>query len=202
MGRKSLKEVRKKEIVESFYVVAKKEGLENASIAKVAKEMGINASLILHYFGTKEDLISELIHFILEQYRIIYTSAHHVKDSKERLLKIVRNLFSRDWNALIDDGVFYSCFALVFRDEKIKTAYLELHEHLRNLLAEAIEEAKAAGTVQIENSKETADLIFIMVEGTYYYLSLYGTENGYTEKLNRYRAEALKLLKLNEAPGS
>jgi hypothetical protein len=36
MGRKSLKPLRQKAIIKAFYKVAKKEGLENASIAKVA----------------------------------------------------------------------------------------------------------------------------------------------------------------------
>ncbi len=36
MGRKSLKESRQAEIVSAFYKLAKKDGLENASIAKTA----------------------------------------------------------------------------------------------------------------------------------------------------------------------
>jgi len=54
MGRKSLKETRQQEIIKVFYKVAKKEGYENTSIAKIAKVMDINPSLIMHYFETKE----------------------------------------------------------------------------------------------------------------------------------------------------
>jgi AcrR family transcriptional regulator len=66
MGRKSLKEIRRKEIISAFYNVSIKEGLENSSISKVAKEMDINPSLVMHYFNTKEDLNFGLINFILE----------------------------------------------------------------------------------------------------------------------------------------
>lgn len=50
MGRKSLKEPRQKEIIRAFYKIAKKEGLENASILKTANLIGITPSLIMHYF--------------------------------------------------------------------------------------------------------------------------------------------------------
>ncbi|WOD43884.1 TetR family transcriptional regulator [Hwangdonia lutea] len=197
MGRKSLKKTRQKEIVSAFYNVAKREGLENASIAKVAKEMGVNPSLIIHYFTSKEELIFGLINFILESYRFIYLAEEEQLNSRERLIKVVDNLFSREWNALFDDGVFYSCFSLIFRSQRIKTEFKELHNHLRQLLSEVIEAAKKDGHLLIENSKQTADLIFIMVEGVYYYLSLFDDETVYNEKLVEYKKAAFDILKLN-----
>ena len=145
MGRKSLKDVRQKEIVEAFYEVARREGLENASLAKVAGEMGINPSLVSHYFGSKNALIFGLIKFILESYGNFYTMEYGEDSHGSRLQKIIDNLFSREWDKLINDEVFYNCFTLIFRNKKIKIAYRELHEHLRLWLTEAIEEAKAMG---------------------------------------------------------
>ena len=60
MGRKSLKETRQKEIVKAFYSVAKREGLEKTSIAKVAENMKINPSLVIHYFKSKQELESSV----------------------------------------------------------------------------------------------------------------------------------------------
>lgn len=197
MGRKSLKEVRQKEIIEAFYNVAQQEGLENASLAKVGKEMGVNTSLILHYFNSKDDLILGLINYILERYRSIYLSSTAGHKDESRLIRLVDNLFSREWNELIDDSVFYSCFALIFRDGRVKAAYRELHENLRIMLAEVIEDAKNNGEVDITDSKKTADLIFIMVEGAYYYLSLYNIDTEYFEKLDEYKHAALSLLNMN-----
>jgi len=166
-------------IWEDFYKVSRNEGLENASIAKVAKEMGINPSLIIHYFTSKDELIFGLINYILESYKLIYTPNNTQLDSKTKLIEIINNLFSREWNKLFDDGVFYSCFSLIFRIETVKDAYRELHEYLRTLLSEVIIEAHNDGHIQVENSKDTADLIFIMVEGAYYYLSLYEDNSTY-----------------------
>lgn len=200
MGRQSLKKVRQKEIIESFYIVAQEEGLENASLAKVAKEMGVNTSLVLHYFNSKDDLIFGLINYILERYRNIYLRASSPQKEGSHLVGLIDNLFSRAWNDLIDDSVFYSSFALIFRDKKIKAAYRELHENLRSLLCEVIEEAKKNGEVTLDNPKKTADLIFILVEGAYYYLSLFDVDEEYFEKLKDYKIAALNLLQLTETP--
>ncbi|WP_150451610.1 TetR family transcriptional regulator [Arenibacter lacus] len=198
MGRKSLKEVRQKEIIAAFYNVSKREGLENASLAKVAKEMGINTSLILHYFGSKEELIYGLIDFIMDRYSVLYNTKSEVNSKESHLKEIVNNLFSREWNDLVDDGVFYGCFTLVFRNEKIKAAYKELHDELRILLTKAIQEAKDAGEVDVENPREAADIIFILVEGAYYYLSLVDIDADYQRKLEKYKNAAIEILRFKE----
>ncbi|MCG2461482.1 TetR/AcrR family transcriptional regulator C-terminal domain-containing protein [Flavobacteriaceae bacterium F89] len=197
MGRKSLKGIRQKEIVEAFYKVARREGLEHASLAKVAGEMGINPSLVSHYFGSKNALIFGLIEFILASYKNFYTLDYGEPEYGSRLRNIIENLFSREWDKLIDDEVFYDCFTLVFRNENIKTAYKELHEHLRKWLTEAIEEAKRKGEVHVDDPESAADLIFILVEGSYYYLSMFDIGDEYFEKQNRYKHAALDILKFN-----
>lgn len=194
MGRKSLKTERQKEIIKSFYEVAKQEGLENTSVAKVAKYMGINTSLILHYFESKDELIFGLINFILESYKALYIT-NDIENVETKLRKTIDNLFSRDWNNLIDDGVFYSYYTLIFRDEKIKEAFRDLHDSLRIFLADVITEAQKEGIVDVENPKETAELIFVLVEGAYYYLSLFDTNDiEYTHKADRYKKTALNML--------
>lgn len=200
MGRKSLKKTRQKEIINAFYNVSKREGLENASIAKVAKEIGVNPSLIIHYFKSKDQLIFGLINYILESYRFIYLAEDEQLNSKDKLIKVIDNLFSREWNALFDDGVFYSCFSLIFRNQRIKAEFKELHNNLRFLLSEVIEAARIEGHLNIENSKQTSDLIFIMVEGAYYYLSLLENNEAYTLKLLQYKKAAFDILNIKNTP--
>lgn len=198
MGRKSLKTIRQKEIIEAFYSVAKEEGLENASVAKVAKKMDINTSLILHYFKSKNELLFGLINYILERYKSLYTD-NNTGDSEINLKKTIDNLFSRDWNDLIDDGVFYSCFALIFRDAKIKKAFKELHDSLRLYLSDVIADAKKDNIIEVQDPKETAELIFVLVEGSYYYLSLFETGcSEYYKKVQCYKNAALEILNFKD----
>lgn len=200
MGRKSLKPLRQKGIIKAFYKVARKEGLENASIAKVAAVLEVNPSLVIHYFSTKHELVHGLIEYILERYRLLYNPQNGTQNPRERLIKIIRNLFSRKWNKLIDDGVFYSSYALIFRDSAVKEHYKNLHDDLRKLLRDALQEAKDYGVIDVPDVENMADLIFVFVEGAYYYLSMVSNKAEYEMHIGNYEQTVLKMLKLYESP--
>lgn len=194
MGRVSLKDVRQKEIIFAFYTVAKQIGLENASLAKVADHMGINPSLIAHYFKTREALFAGLIGFTLDRYRDIYNIDGKDYTSRGQLKKLVDNLFSRKWDKLVDDGVFYSCYAFTYRDRRIRRDFRALHDSLRNMLIEALRKAKKNGVITISNERQTAEIIFALVEGAYYYLGMVDSKADYNRKIRVYKKQAWLLL--------
>jgi len=198
MGRKSLKPIRQKGIIKAFYKVAQKEGLENASIAKVAAVLDVNPSLVIHYFETKQDLIHGLIEYILERYRLIYNPENGTLNPADRLKKIIRNLFSRKWDKLIDDGVFYSSFALIFRDKTLKAHYKNLHDHLRQMLTDTLKEANENGVIEIDDVEKTADLVFILIEGAYYYLSMVSDKSEYESRIEHYQKTVMSMLNVKD----
>ncbi len=193
MGRKSLKVDRRREIVKAFYEVAKKEGLGNTSLSKIGKKLKMPPSLLVHYFTTKEELLLELIDFIINNYKSIYIPKENSEDTSiKKLLLVMDNIFSRKWNNLIDDGVFYSCFALVFQDKRIKSKFHELHLLLRSWLTELIQQCKDDGYLDIDDPSRTSELIFVISDGAYYYLSM--VDEDYESKLELYKEEAYNLL--------
>ena len=194
MGRKSLKEARQLEIVKIFYKVAKTEGYENTSIAKIAKVMDINPSLIIHYFETKEDLTYALIDYILERYLLIYTIKNKDGVTLPDLRKTIEMLFSKKWNLLFDDGLFYTFYALAFREKKIKAKYKTILDSLRFALASMIARCNEKNLIKIEDSKAAADLIFVLVDGAYFYLSLENDKKAYAERLDYYKSKAYQIL--------
>jgi AcrR family transcriptional regulator len=198
MGRKSLKETRQQEIIKVFYEVAEKEGYENTSIAKIAKVMDINPSLIMHYFETKEDLTYALIDHILERYLLIYTIKDKEQATLENLQRTVEMLFSKEWNLLFDDGLFYTFYALAFREEKIKIKYKLILDALRQGLAAIIEQCNEKGLTAVDDPQTTADLIFVLVDGAYFYLSLESDTKAYAERLNYYKQKAYEALAISQ----
>lgn len=199
MGRKSLKHTRRKEIIRVFYKLAKKDGLENISIAKIAGEMAINPSLIIHYFQTREELTYGLIDYILDKYGLIYrTGKSGEHDSRTSLLGIIDNIFSKKWNALFDDGVFYYCYSLTFRDQKVRELYKKLLDSLRERLCEHIRRCADDGHLEVKDPELMADAIFVLADGAYFYLSLVTDEQEYERKRLRYREQAIAMLDLSE----
>lgn len=195
MGRKSLKTPRQQEIIRAFYKLAKKEGLENASIAKVAAMIDINPSLIVHYFKSREWLVYGLIEYILDKYLLIFKLPREYNGSSKRaLLQIIDNIFSHKWNQLFDDSVSYSCYSLAFRDKTIKRKYKNLLDTLRLNLQRLIEDCKSQGILSVKDPAMTADIIFVMVDGAYYYLCLVTDKKEYQRKLAQYKKQALAQL--------
>ncbi|WP_230981491.1 TetR family transcriptional regulator [Echinicola salinicaeni] len=194
MMKSKISETRKKEIIEGFYHLAKENGLENTSIAKIGKHLGIPPSLVMHYFPTKDNLILNLISYILDQYLLIYKpKMQELKESQEHIdpKTFVDRLFSRDWNQLFDDGVFYSCFALIFRNEVIKREYRKLHEKLRESLKEILDKDE---NLREKDTQLLAEQIFVVVEGAYYYLSMIDDEKSYNQKLDFFKGQVYDLL--------
>lgn len=186
---------RKREIIEGFYQLSKENGIENTSIAKIGKHLGMPPSLIMHYFPTRDILISNLISFILKRLLQIYTPI--IKELRVQNYTdphtFVERMFSRDWNLLIDDGVFYSCFSLIFRNDTIKREYRNLHLKLRENLKEILDQDEKL------NKKDTALLseqIFVVVEGAYYYLSMIDDQELYEQKVEIFKNQVYDLLKV------
>lgn len=196
MGRNSIKDIRQKEIVEVFYKVAKKEGLENTSIAKIAKVMDVNPSLIVHYFNTKEELTYALVDYILDKYLLIYKVGQRSPGVHlpKALVNLIDNLFSKKWNKLFDDGLFYSCYALTFRDKRIKDMYHNLSNILRERLADFLTVCVREKVIKLKDPQLTAELLFVFIDGAYYYLSQLADKSVYEIKMNNYKKEAYRLL--------
>jgi AcrR family transcriptional regulator len=184
---------RKKEIIEGFYQLSKENGLENTSIAKIGKHLGMPPSLIMHYFPTREILISHLISYILQRLLRIYTPiiqelrAQNYTDPHT----FVERMFSRDWNLLIDDGVFYSCFSLIFRNDIIKKEYRNLHLKLRENLKEILDQDEK---LKLKDTALLSEQIFVVVEGAYYYLSMIDDQELYEEKVKIFKNQVYDLL--------
>jgi AcrR family transcriptional regulator len=198
MGRKSLNAIRKKEIIFSFYTVAKKIGLENTSFAKIADEMSISKSLIIHYFQSRESLLIGLNEYMLEQHLFIVSDKNLKIDSKENLEKLIHSLFSRSWNSYFDDGVFYSCYALIYRMKEFNESFKKYLEELHTILEKQLIEAKGNNLIKNDNIKDVTEIIYALIDGAYYYLGLFEeNDKKYKNKLILYQKYALDLLQFN-----
>ncbi|WP_341842936.1 TetR family transcriptional regulator [Chitinophaga caseinilytica] len=193
MGRKSLKEPRQKEIIKAFYKIVKKDGLENASIQKIAESIQINPSLIMHYFRSREHLVYGLVEFILDRWLHIFD----VKDAegpRDALDQVLDNIFSKKWNSLFDDGTSYSLYSLAFRNKTIRQRYKHLLDSLRQRLAEMIAACNESKSLAVKDPVAAADIIFVLVDGAYYYLSLVDDKAEYDRRLAVYKKHALNVL--------
>ncbi|SEJ65042.1 DNA-binding transcriptional regulator, AcrR family [Cyclobacterium xiamenense] len=191
--KNSIRKERKKEIISGLYELSQSEGLENVSIAKIGKHLGMPPSLVMHYFPNKRLLILGLIDHILHQYQLIYKPIISKMENQPRINPelLVDRLFSRDWNLLFDDGVFFSCYAFIFRDASIKREYKNLHVKLRMTLKTLLDKDEV---LMNGDTGLLAERIFVVIEGAYYYLSMMDDPKTYDEKLKIFKDQVYELI--------
>ena len=105
MRKNQSADLRKPEILESYYQVLIEEGLEGTSISKIASRIGIHPSLIIHYFKNKENMKLELVDLLIEKYQSpAMINFDHIEDDEEHFNAIIDVIFSFKWNRTVDPG--------------------------------------------------------------------------------------------------
>lgn len=200
MGRLSLADERQEEITLAFYEVAKEVGLENASIAKVADKMNISKGLVMHYFDTKESLIFALNDHILKRYLNFVVSEKHINIStREALESYMSSLFSREWNYYIDDGVFYSFYAMIYQNETIKKNYKEFLEAIRYGINTILMNCFNKGIILNADIHKTSHILYALIDGAYFQLGVHvDHEESYNKESQLFIDHALSLLEFSE----
>ncbi len=166
MGKRYNAEIRIPEILEHYYQVIIEEGIEGASIAKVAKHMDIHPSLIIHYFKSKENMNIELVNIIVEKFNAPhFLKFENIQDLKSRLNKLMDTLFSFEWSRTVHPGVFYAFYYLSFRNLLIRERLQEMFIKFRNYLADEFRFYKKAGIITVADPIKAADIVVTMVEG-------------------------------------
>lgn len=195
MGRKSKAAVRKKEILENFYEVIKQEGYENASIAKIADRMDVNPSLLIHYFKTKEEMVVDLVDFILGRYENTFMNMlNDVSDAQKRFDLVTDIMYGASWLQVTDRSVFYACYYLATRHERIREHFKKMYNRFKTFLVEELEKWIEAGIVQQVDAELMAQYMIMMNEGLTYYEGVFLNQEDFEKRGAFARELVLKTL--------
>lgn len=158
--------LRKPDILESYYQVLIQEGLEGASIGKIADRIGIHPSLIIHYFKNKENLKLELVDLLIEKYESpAMIDFDHIEDDEERFHALISMLFSFKWSRTVDPSVHFGFYYLSLRNEKILERFRVMFKWLRDYLAEQLTDFNNKGVIQVKDATKAADYVVTLMEG-------------------------------------
>ncbi len=67
--KRSLKDMRRDELMEAAITVVAKEGLQRATLSQIAVEAGMSTALVNHYFENKEELLEATMRRLSGRYR-------------------------------------------------------------------------------------------------------------------------------------
>lgn len=166
MGKHLKAETRKAEILEAYYQVIIENGIEGASIGKIAQRMGIHPSLIIHYFKNKKNLTVELLDLLIEKYEAPgFLDFNGVKDPDERFRKLMDTTFSFEWSRTVDPGVHFCFYYLSFRNPEIRKRFRAMIQRFRDYLIRELTLFQGDGVIRVEDVRIAADYIVTLMEG-------------------------------------
>lgn len=197
MGRKSKAEERKLEILGHLYSVIRDLGLEGASVGNVAARMDVNPSLIIHYFKTKEEMMVEMVDFLLSKYEETYlTQIEKLAHPQDRIEFALDAVFGVEWLEVTDPKVHYACYYLSYHNERVRARFAHMHDWFRELLVAEInsldkQQNKSSG----ERAAQIADLIIVLNEGITYLYGISYDRNQYIKRGKFLKALVTNMLK-------
>jgi AcrR family transcriptional regulator len=170
-------EHRKPAILKAFYQVIETVGFENASVAKVAKQAGVHASLVIHYFGSKERMVLDLVDEVLLTYADLIGKLPDRGEPRKRLDRLLELIWSREWHEAASFSVVFSFLALSQRDDRVLKRLQALYERYGNYLREQVHFFADAGVIQVADPEAAAQGLISLSEGSHYFCRFH-IENG------------------------
>jgi AcrR family transcriptional regulator len=174
-GRKNIAEERRPQILDALYRSAVDKGLERASLRVVAKEAGCPVSVLLHYFDSRDDMISALVKRRTNE--ILDTLRAEIEDAKNpesRFEDIIDFCFSPKTQRLEGKSLFYDCCSNAHRSESIRETFKQQIRQQRRDFVELLSTTSRFSRLSAAEKKHIANVVIALVEGTFYVLDMDG----------------------------
>ncbi|HNY65293.1 MAG TPA: TetR/AcrR family transcriptional regulator [Deltaproteobacteria bacterium] len=195
--------LRKPEILKAFYETIVEEGIEGASIGKVARRMGIHPSLIMHYFSTKENMTLELVDSVISEYAGLLSNIRVDRgDARARLLLLNDLLWSEEWYGMTKIAADFAMISLSFRNREIDEKVRHLYALFRKFLSRELTSYVEAGIVREQDPVTAAQVVITLLEGYRHFKHLYVDENASERFREEMKATLLRLLGYRDEPGA
>jgi TetR/AcrR family transcriptional repressor of bet genes len=153
MGRRSLREERRAELVAAFARVLARQGFAGATIAAVADEAAVTPSLIHHYFTDKNEMLASLVAELMGRFRQRTRSFEAETDSLDAYIAAALAL------GATADVVAARCWVGVFAEAVRDPA---LFEQVRRLLDTEIQAICRRSNGALTETDSGAVLAFII----------------------------------------
>jgi AcrR family transcriptional regulator len=178
--------LRKPEILKAFYDTIVEEGIEGASIGKVARKMDIHPSLIMHYFSTKENMMIEMVGFIIQEYANLLGNVRVDRgDPHARLLILNDVLWSDEWYGMTKISADFAMISVSFRKGEINARLRHLYALFRKYISRELRQFMEAGIIRDQDPVLAAEVIITLLEGYRHFKHFYIEE----EASERFRDE-------------
>lgn len=117
-------EERRPQLVQAALDVLAETGLAHFTLARVAKRAKVQSSLLIHYFGSREALLREVLDAVQDHYREVFTSAIAGKSPRGFLPVLVGLMFDPPPHVRRYAHAFTDAIAAAYAEDAEMKAYI------------------------------------------------------------------------------
>ncbi|MGA9635418.1 MAG: TetR family transcriptional regulator C-terminal domain-containing protein [Solirubrobacterales bacterium] len=141
-------EQRRSELGAAVWRVIRRDGIEAASVRKVAQEAGWSAGALRHYFSTQTELLSFAIQMVVERIEARVGALAPLADPREAVEQRLHELLPLDKERRAENEVWLAFTGRALVDPQLRARHEEVDEELRRACRGALEELGSAGRLR------------------------------------------------------
>ena len=132
-------EKKRKSIAEAAWSIIKKEGIEKASIRRVAIEAGMSAGALRHYFSTKDEMLLFIMDYYLEEGKKRSQSKNWSDNPLQAVAEVLLELIPMDEEKKIETSVWWILALQSLTSDTLKEKKDEMTNGMYELASSMIE---------------------------------------------------------------
>jgi AcrR family transcriptional regulator len=131
---------RRRELAHAVWRVVQRDGVDRASIRRVAEEAGWSAGALRHYFATQSDLLAFAMRSVVERIEERLVALERPADPRESVEKVLHEVLPLDDDRRVENEVWLAFTARALVDRALRAQYAELHDALHQACRSVVEE--------------------------------------------------------------
>lgn len=171
-------EAQRLRVMDAALTVIADHGYRGATTAVICREAGIGSGTFFHYFPAKADVLLAILHLGTEEVAELRERAAQLADPMAAIAAIVDQVLADARDERI--GGFVRAVAAVMHEPKVAEALQDDERAQREMLAEQVDRARAAGQVRTDLPVERlVSWVRLLLDG---FLERIATEQDFTSE--------------------
>lgn len=166
MPKKVDHEKQKKVLAKAAWRVIKKEGIEGASVRKIAEEAGLSAGSLRHYFSNQSELLAYSMNLVSERVKTRIQNAAFTEDHFENMILVLGELLPLDEERRLEMEVWIAFNIKALVDPNLAELSSRVYDEMKEGIRKVIEGLKLNGISRSDlNAGEEVERLYALVDG-------------------------------------
>ncbi len=159
---------RREQMLHAAAEIIAERGFSETRIADVARRVGASPALVIYYFGTKDDLLTEALRYSEDRFYIVCAEMLTTTTSlRDRLEGLVRLTCVPDGDDQIPGawGLWFDLWSQAFRHPLVAKDRLELERRWRSTIEGVVADGIKAGEIKKVDAEDFAVTWAVLLDG-------------------------------------